>query len=71
MNKEYYFKLRNDSKVKVEKVVFDAWLHKTLGDFVVITTPNDNNLYIMKEEILLGFDLNKNKYNAKKQYKEK
>lgn len=71
MNKEYYFKLKDGNKVQVDKVVFESWLHKTLCDFVVIATPNGNNLYIMKKDILLGFDLDKSKYDAKNQYKGK
>lgn len=57
MNKKYYFKLMSGEKFEVPKSTFDLWLHNSAGDYIVIDTPNNNHVFIKKDMISLGFDL--------------
>lgn len=54
---KYFIKLINGEKLNITQDEFTTWLNKNNGDYLVIKSRNNNQLYIFREQILLGYTL--------------
>ncbi len=53
----YFIKTKSGEKFELNKVWWTRWINKTNGDFVISWSPDDNPIYIMREEISLGYKI--------------
>ncbi len=54
---KYFVKLRNNEKFELNKVWWTRWINNTNGDFVISWSKDDNPIYIMRSEIVIGYKI--------------
>lgn len=59
-NKKYFIKLTNGEKLELTKDTFDIWLHDAAGNYIVVKTGNNSELYIKRSAIIFGYTLDLN-----------
>lgn len=64
---KYFLKLINGEKFEITENEFNTYIHNPSGDYIVLTSVNNNPIYVMKHNILFAFKLlpNKNFDDAK------